>query len=433
MNPDNLISPNNGEEMYGWVADLFPICRSISGNGVRETLTYIKAIFPDLKICSIKSGEQVFDWTVPKEWNIKDAYIEDENNNKIVDFKENNLHVLGYSTPIDQIVDLQELDKHLYSLPDQPDLIPYITSYYVERWGFCLPHKQRQELQEGKYRVFIDSTLESGELNYGELVIPGDTDEEILLSTYVCHPSMANNELSGPAVSMSIAKWLIKQKNRRYTYRILFLVETIGSIIYLSKHVEHFKKKLKAGFVLSCVGDDKNYSYMPSRLGSTLADQVALHVLDNYVDSYSKYSFLERGSDERQYCSPKVDLPVASIMRSKYGEFPEYHTSADNLDFISPSGLYGALKLYIAAIKILEENFILSTTVSCEPQLGKRGLYPSVSTKETASLTRDMMNVIAYSDGKTDVLSIADRIGLPALKVIEIIEPLVKNGLINKT
>lgn len=432
MNPESLISEELGAVMYGWAKDLFPICRSLSGEGVRKTLRYFQNILPDLKIHSVPSRTQVFDWVVPPEWNIRSAYIEEPNGNRIIDFAENNLHVMGYSTPVNAKMPLEELQKHLYSIPEQPDVIPYITSYYKERWGFCLSHKQRQQLSQGDYRVVIDSTLESGVLNYGELIIPGKTQDEILLSTYICHPSMANNELSGPVVTAALAQWLLAQSERRYTYRVVFLVETIGSIIYLSRHLDRLKEKLRAGFVLTCVGDERDYSFMPSRLGNTLADRVALHVLKHHTPSFTQYSFLERGSDERQYCSPKADLPVISIMRSKYGTFPEYHTSADDLSLISPSGLYGALKLHAAALHVLECNDRYEVAVCGEPQLGKRGLYPTLSTKETAAQTRDMMNVIAYADGKTDLLDLSDRIGLSALRVLELMRPLINAGLLQK-
>jgi aminopeptidase-like protein len=430
-----IISSAWGKSMHQWASDLFPICRSLTGEGVRETLRYFQKLLPGLVIHEVPSGTQAFDWTVPNEWNIREAWIEDSNGNRIVDFANHNLHVMGYSAPVNQVMELEELQEHLYSLPDQPDYIPYITSYYKERWGFCLTHRQRQQMKPGKYRVYIDSTLAPGYLNYGELVLPGQTKDEILLSTYVCHPSMANNELSGPVLACALAQWLQSDPRfvrRRHTYRILFLVETIGSIVFLSRGAEHLKRNLKAGFVLTCVGDDRDISFLPSRLGSTLADRVALNVLENHTERFTRYSFLDRGSDERQYCSPNMDLPVVSIMRSKYGEYPEYHTSGDDLSLITPDGLYGALRLHAAAISILEQNDIYRLTVMGEPQLGKRGLYPTISTKESGAIVRDMMNVIAYCDGRSDILQVAQHTDLSALRVVELMKPLIDAGLLEK-
>jgi len=403
---------NIGKEMYRWAEDLFPITRSITGAGFRESLGYIKKLIPGLEIHSVPSGTKAFDWTVPDEWNIREAYIADESGRKLVDFKNHNLHVVGYSVPVDCWLDRDELDKHLNSKPEQPDAIPYVTSYYKKRWGFCLSHNQRKSLGPGKYRVVIDSDLKPGVLNYGELILPGQSDEEVLLSTYVCHPSMANNELSGPVVTTALVQWLQGLKERRYTYRVVFVPETIGSIVYLSKHAEWMKKKVKAGFVVTCTGDDRAYSFVPSRCGGTLADRIAGHVLSHEVDEYIKYSFLERGSDERQYCSPLIDLPVVSIMRSKYNVYPEYHTSLDDLSLISPTGLAGSFNVLSACLSALEMNYSYRVTIPCEPQLGKRGLYPSTRTEERGHEEQVMMNFLTYADGTRDLLGIADEIGV---------------------
>ena len=370
---------------------------------------------------------------MPDEWNIRDAYVADSDGNRVIDFKANTLHVVGYSEPINQQMNFEELDQHLYSLPDQPDAIPYITSYYKRRWGFCLTEHQRNELRKkpnATYTVHIDSTLTPGHLTYGELVIPGTSDREILLSTYVCHPSMANNELSGPVVTCALAQWIQALTDRRYTYRILFLVETIGSIVYLSHHAQHLKAHTDAGFVLTCMGDDRAYSYIPSRLGGTLADRVATHVLAHHAPDYTAYSYLDRGSDERQYCSPGIDLPVCSVIRSKYGEYPEYHTSLDDLSLISPEGLQGGYEAIRQCIHLLEANRTYTCTTHCEPQLGKRNLYPTVSTKESSAQVRDMMNVIAYADGHHDLLAIAKRIGVYAGDLIPIAHTLLEHGLL---
>ena len=427
-----MINQKIGDEMYQWAVDLYPICRSITGPGVRETLAYIKKIIPALEIYEVTSGTQAFDWVVPDEWTVRDAYIADEAGKRIVDFKQHNLHLVGYSEPIDVWVDLEELDKHLHSLPNQPNAIPYITSYYSRQWGFCLTHDQRNTLLPGSYHVVIDSDLKPGVLNYGEVVLPGQEEKEVFLSTYVCHPSMANNELSGPVVTTALVRWLMQQKNLRYTYRIIFIPETIGSIVYLSRHAVRMKELTVAGFNISCVGDDRTYSFMPSRKGNTLADRVARHVLTRKVRKYKHYSFLERGSDERQYCSPLIDLPVTSIMRSKYNTYPEYHTSLDDLTVISPTGLEGAFNVISRCLSALEVCYTYRTLMLCEPQLGKRGLYPSLSTKSTKEIMYNTLNFLAYADGESDLLGIAETIDIDVLDCAEIAERLLAQGIIER-
>ena len=423
-----------GEEIYKLAKRLFPICRSITGDGVRETLRTLQEICPELQIYEVPSGTQVFDWTIPKEWNIRNAYIENEEGKRIVDFKRNNLHVVGYSVSVDKTMTLSELQKHLYSLPEQPDLIPYVTSYYKERWGFCLSEDQRRELRNGNYHVFIDSDLKDGSLTYGEIIIPGNVEEkrneEIFLSTYVCHPSMANNELSGPCVAIYLAKWLSELEQRHYTYRIVFVPETIGSITYLSRNLEILKRNVIAGFNLTCVGDNRTYSYLASRYGNTLADKVAQNVLSFVYPEYKRYSYICRGSDERQYCAPGVDLPLCSIMRSKYGEYPEYHTSADDLTIISPEWLNGSYNVYTQCIKALENNKIYRTKCLCEPQLGKRGLYPTISYEGSADEVKAMMDFMAYADGKNDLIDISNKINVPVWELYPIIENLMKADLL---
>ena len=425
MNDQNI-----GVQMHEWAHDLFPICRSLTGEGVRSTLNYIKKLLPALQIFFVPSGTQAFDWKVPDEWTIRDAYVLDESGARIIDFKVHNLHVVGYSEPVDQWLELEELNKHLYSLPDQPGAIPYITSYYARRWGFCLTHDQREKLKPGRYRAVIDSDLKPGVLNYAELVLPGKSEQEVMLSTYVCHPSMANNELSGPVVTLALARWLQSLDNRRYTYRIVFIPETIGSIVYLSRNIEHLKRQVKVGFNITCIGDDRSYSYLPSRAGDTLSDRAARHVLKHIDPEFKRYSWLDRGSDERQYCAPGIDLPIATIMRSKYGQYPEYHTSLDDLSLVTPKGLEGGFNALQQAILAVEHNVRPKTKVLGEPQLGKRGLYPTLSTKESGAHVRAMMDLISYCDGRHDLLEIAELIGEPMGKLVDMLKPLIFHGLI---
>lgn len=418
----------DGNTMWQLMERLFPICRSITGNGARETLAILSEHIP-LILHEVPTGSQVFDWVVPKEWNIRDAYVANEQGERVIDFKQSNLHVVGYSIPIDETMSLGDLDKHLYSLPEQPDAVPYMTSYYKERWGFCIAHNERKKLTEQRYHVHIDSTLEDGSLTYAELLIPGKTEKEIFLSTYICHPSMANNELSGPVVATHLARW-IASKSRHYSYRIIFIPETIGSITYLSRNLKTLKKNVVAGFNISCIGDEGHYSYVATRYGNTLADQVASHALELRGNATKKYTFLERGSDERQYCSPHVDLPVVGLCRSKYGTYPEYHTSLDNLGFVTPEGLSGGFKFVRECLEILENNRVYNVQCNAEPQLGKRGLYPDLSTKKTGELVSTMMDFIAYADGTNSILDICKIINKPWHELIPIADRLSSAGLI---
>jgi aminopeptidase-like protein len=423
---------NPGAAMHALATELYPICRSITGNGVRRTLEVLRRELPALKSFEVPSGTPCFDWVVPPEWNIRDGFILDPAGQKIVDFQKHNLHVVGYSTPVDMTLSLEELRPHLYSLPDQPDAIPYMTSYYKERWGFCLTHEQLQTLKPGDYRVKIDSTLAPGSLTYAELVIPGEEPREVFVSTYVCHPSMGNNELSGPVVTTALAKWLQGVPRRRYTYRIVFIPETIGSIVYLSRNLDQLKQRVIAGFNVTCIGDDRAYSYLPTRLGGTLSDRAALHALRHQAGDFMRYSYLDRGSDERQYCSPGADLPVASIMRSKYAMYPEYHTSKDDLSFITPSGLGGGFEALRKAVMAVEANARFRATTPCEPNLGKRGLYPTLSTKDTARQVRSMMNVLAYADGEHDLLAVAEMLDVPVWDLAPIAATLEQHGLLQR-
>jgi aminopeptidase-like protein len=400
------------------------------GEGVRQTLRILRELLPSLNIYEVPSGTQVFDWVIPNEWNVREAWIEGPDGRRVVDFAEHNLHLVSYSVPVNTMLSLEELQAHLHSLPDQPEAIPYITSYYSTQWGFCLRHCDRLQLKPGNYRVHIDSTLEPGSLTYGELLIPGETAQEVFLSTYVCHPSMANNELSGPCVATYLAKWLGELPKRRYTYRIVFIPETIGSITYLSRNLEYLKQQVIAGFNITCIGDNRCYSYLPSRSGDTLSDRAALHVLKYFAPDFKRYNYLDRGSDERQYCAPGIDLPIASIMRSKYSAYPEYHTSLDDLSLVTPDGLEGGFMALRKAIEVIECNLRPVVTMLCEPQLGKRGLYPTLSTKSTGDEVRVMMDMIAYCDGIHTLLDIAEIIKAPMWELLPIYAKLAKCGLL---
>ena len=421
---------DTGRNMYELAGKLFPICRSITGNGFRQSLEMIREIVPEIQVFEVPSGTAVYDWTVPKEWNIRGGWIKNMQGETIVDFNDCNLHVMGYSIPIHQTISREELSEHVYTQPEQPEWIPYVTSYYKERWGFCMSERQKQALTDAEYEVYIDSTLEDGFLTYGELVLPGETDDEIFFSTYLCHPSMANNELSGPCVQTELIKYLKSLSHRRYTYRFVFIPETIGSITYLSRNLEALQQHVKAGFVLSCVGDNRTYSMVSTKYEDTLADRVLNNVLKFHYPDYIRYSFMQRASDERQYGSAGVDLPVCAFCRSKYHEYPEYHTSADNMDLISPEGLSGAYEVMVKVINALENNYFYQMQCKCEPQLGKRGLYPTVSQKGTKGDARYIQDFIAYADGRNDLIGISNILDIPVDKLIPIKDQLMEHHLL---
>ena len=425
-----MSSSVQGDRMYQWIRRLFPVCRSLTGDGVRTTLRSLQEELPELALHEVASGTTCFDWTVPDEWNIRDACVYTEAGERILDFRVNNLHVVGYSEPVDKVVSLEELDAHLHSLPDQPDAIPYVTSYYRRTWGFCCTHNQRKQLTRQRYRVHIDATLEPGHMTYATAFFPGRSVETILLSTYMCHPSMANNELSGPALQTAIGQW-IKEKPRRYSYLLLYVPETIGAIYYLSRNLSRLQRTVEAGFVLSCCGDDRQWSYLPSRQGNTLSDRALLHTLQYQHPDFVRYSFLDRASDERQYQSPGVDLPVIPFARSLYRHYPEYHTSLDDLSLVSAEGLQHSFDTLTTCLEVLEANRTYRNTCLCEPQLGKRGLYPTTSIKGGYDDTVDIIiNFLAYCDGKTSLLDVAQRIGVPAWRCVPIVRKLRENGLL---
>ena len=425
-----------GENAYNLIKEIFPIFRCLMGEGVRQTLGIIKReIFQntarELMINSVPSGTKVFDWEIPKEWVIKEAYIEDESGNRLIDMNKNNLHVVGYSTSVDRWVNKEELLQYIYVQEDQPDVIPYVTSYYKEQYGFCMTKEDRDRIDNKRYHMVINSSFKEGSLTYGELVIPGDTDQEVFFSTYICHPSMANNECSGPAVAVELIKYLSSIVKRKYTYHFLFIPETIGAITYMAteQHLISMKEKIIAGVVLTCVGDNNAYSLVHSRYGNNLSERVLGCILKN-KENYKEYSYLERGSDERQYCAPGVDLPFATFCRSKFHVYKEYHTSADDLSFISPEGLQGSIDILKDYISILEMNDRYSVTVLCEPQLGKRGLYPSISKKGKDSTTKIIQDLIAYLDGNMDLIEISEMIHVDIKTVIRYVKLLLDAGLL---
>lgn len=438
-----------GKKIYNLCKIIFPYNRSLTGNGNRTTLNVLKKYCSKLKIKEVPSGTKVFDWVIPKEWNVKEAWIKGPDNKKFADFSKNNLHLVGYSKKIKKKISLKNLEKKLYYLKKQPRAIPYVTSYYKEDWGFCISYKMRKKLRHGQYTINIDSELKKGHLTYGEILIPGKIKKEIFLSTYICHPSMANNETSGICVTIFLAKWLLSKK-RKFSYRIVFLPETIGSITYLNKYHKIMKKNIIAGFNVTCVGDNRSYSYLPSRLGSTIADKVGLHVLKWTDKNFKKYSWLDRVSDERQYCSPGIDLPVASIIRTKPGAYKEYHTSLDDLNnVVSSKGLEGGYNVIKNAIEALENNCIPTVNFCCEPHISKyfaintameyqreRNLHTSIIPKWTDIKNskyykmKIILNIVSYSDGKNTLLDIAEKCNLPIWDLYPIVDELKNKKMI---
>lgn len=417
-----------GAQLHELAVQLYPICRSITGQGVRQSLALIRKIVP-IQIVEVVSGEQVFDWQVPDEWNIYDAYIDDPQGRRIVDFKQHNLHVVSYSTAVDTRLSLSELKPHLFSLPEQPELIPYRTSYYQKSWGFCLSHKQLTSLTEGDYQVCINSTLQPGSLSYGELLIPGASQEEVLISCHICHPSLANDNLSGITVAAHLAKFLMTQ-SLRYSYRFLFIPGTIGAITWLAKN-ESQSKNIKHGLVLAGLGDSGHLSYKKSRRGDSEIDQVAAYVLQQQ-GKHELFEFSPYGYDERQYCSPGFNLAVGRLSRSPHGTFPEYHTSADNLDFISPSQLEASLQSCVTIIDVLEHNrWYLNTQPKCEPRLSKYGLYSATGGfQATPDNQMALLWLLNLSDGKHSLLDIAKSADLPFSLLADAARVLQQHGLL---
>jgi aminopeptidase-like protein len=427
------MSKVNENDMEAYFDRLWPICRSITGKGLRESLQIISEVIP-LQLTEIPTGTRIFDWEIPKEWNVTDAYIVTPEGKKICEFRKNNLHLVNYSIPVDGNFSFEELEKHLFSIPEMPDAIPYLTSYYKETWGFCISHSERLELPKtGLYKVKVESSLVNGSLSYGECVLKGDTDEEILFSTYVCHPSMANNELSGPLVTAFLYKKLAALPRRRFTYRFVFAPETIGVIAFLGKEGMRLKEKLAAGYVVTCVGDNGKYTYKRSRDFSHQVNTVAEHYLKFSNKPHTVLDFSIGGSDERQYCSPGFNLPVGSLMRTMYQRYKEYHTSLDNKSFISFPAMNETVETYFNIARLHELNRRYMGSIQyCEPQLGKRGLYPEVGGQKNRAEELSMrLHLLSWADGKNDLISIAERLGKPALEFEETIKVLQENKLLS--
>jgi aminopeptidase-like protein len=418
-----------GGEMHQFITDLYPICRSLTGNGVRETLHLIGRHIP-LTITEVASGTEVFDWTVPKEWNIRDAYVKNSKGERVIDFQKSNLHVMSYSLPVRATMPLRDLKKHFYTLPDYPDWIPYRTSYYNENWGFCLSHRQFMDLEDGDYEVCIDSSLENGHLTYGECYLPGETTDEVLISSHVCHPSLCNDNLSG----ISVATWAVKQLktiSHRYSYRFVFAPATLGPVAWLGAN-EHQTERIKHGLILACVGDAGKTTYKKSRRGNAEVDRAVANVLKHSGQAYEITEFSPWGYDERQYCSPGFNLPVGCLMRTPNGCFPEYHTSADNLALVRAESLEDSLKKCMAIIEVLENNrSYLNQNPKCEPQLGKRGLYRKMgghAQAEDGGLA--MLWVLNFSDGDHSLLDIAEKSTLPFSSVSAAARALLQHDLL---
>ena len=418
-----------GEQLHRFAVELYPICRSITGNGIRQTLDKIKQYIP-IDTFEVPTGTPVFDWTVPKEWNIRDAYVRIRGGQRVLDFQKNNLHVMNYSIPVRGLISLSELKPHLFSLPDRPEWIPYRTSYYQPNWGFCLSHNQLLTLEDRDYEVSIDATLQEGHLTYGEYYLPGRSSQEVLLSCHICHPSLANDNLSGLAVATFLAELLSKQ-DLRYSYRFVFVPGTIGAITWLARNSDRVGN-IRYGLVLAGIGDKGGFHYKKSRRGDAEIDRAAAHVLKHCGEASEVLEFSPYGYDERQYCSPGFNLAVGCLMRSVWGTFPEYHTSADNLDFIHPAQLERSLRVCVGLVDVLENNQrYRNLSPYCEPQLGKRGLYRSTGGESIATEINALLWVLNLSDGENTLLDIAERSGLDFATIKNAADLLCQNGLLS--
>jgi aminopeptidase-like protein len=420
-----------GEELHKLVAELYPICRSITGAGVRRTLEIVDREIGGLEVSEVPTGTQVLDWTVPREWNARDAWVANAAGERVIDFQASNLHLVSYSVPVRATMSLAELKEHLFVLPDQPDLVPYRTSYYAERWGFCASQRLVDSLPEGDYEVCVDSTLADGHLTYGERLVEGRTSDEVLVSCHVCHPSLANDNLSGIAVASRLARLLAEGPRPRYSYRFLFIPGTIGSITWLARNSERVDR-IRHGLVLSGVGDPGGLTYKRSRRGDAEIDRAVAHVLARSGRPHRLVDFSPYGYDERQFCSPGFDLPVGRLSRTEFATYPEYHTSADDLDLVSPAQLQDSLEVCREVVAVLEGNRRYENlSPKGEPQLGKRGLYGQIGGRSDAEERQmAMLWVLNQSDGGRSLLDVAERSGLPLALLAEVAGLLEEAGLL---
>lgn len=421
-----------GQEMYALIAELYPLCRSITGDGIRETLRRLKRYIP-LELYEVPTGTQVFDWTVPREWNIRDAWVKNSKGERVIDFRESNLHVVNYSLPVRKKISVEELKPHLFTLPEHPDWIPYRTSYYKENWGFCLAHRRFLELADDDYEVCIDASLRDGHLTYGEYYIPGQTTDEVLISAHACHPSLANEALSGITINAFLARHLASAQNR-YSYRFIFIPATIGSITWLSLN-EGNLSRIKHGLVLTSGGDTGTLSYKRSRRGDAEIDRAAAYVLGQSGQDAQVADFSPYGYDERQFCSQGFNLPVGRLCRKVHGTYPEYHTSADNMDFVHPDSLVDTFRTCLAIFSVLERNRIyMNLNPKCEPQLSKRGLYRTIGGQHSGAELNEMAVLWAlnFSDGRHSTLDIAERSNIAFDQVDRAASALRKCGLLEE-
>jgi len=413
------------------IARLFPIHRSLTGPGINESFKYFIEFFDEFSLISFKSGEQVFDWIIPVTWSAREAYIEHlETNTRYAVLQESNLHLVGYSEAVDMVMDLSEFRHRIYTIPEKPNSVPYVTSYYERNWGFCLSQNTLTSMPDGKYRVFIDTTLEDGNLDVMHAVIEGEFSDEVLFASYLCHPSMVNNELSGPVVLGYVLEYLKERRVKsKYTYRFVLAPETIGTVAYLSRYATHLRDRVACGFVVTCVGDDRAYSFVKTPKENTLADHAIRAALIGF-ENVIEYSFLDRGSDERQYCSPRINIPVCTFCRSKFGTYSEYHTNDDNISITSDDAIRQSASVLISIIEAIETCLYPLILTTCEPQLGRRGLYPNISTVTSFEKVRYRSDILAYSDGKTDIFSMAILLDIPLDLVVAEIRVLIRNSLI---